>query len=256
MGEISAGQKHALPKRLIQESDVKGVFHVHSTYSDGRATLEEMIRRARQLGYEYVGISDHSKSATYANGLTEERVRKQQAEMDQLQKKYKTIRIFKGIESDILEDGSLDPTLDVFPRSHDMTVVATPSRSTCRTPRQRDRRQAFAELMATLARSLDFHGDISLMRGAFEDALRRGLAVGTDGSARPLTEADFTRSYVTYSELFGLQPTWENFFDLLRDIGLQSVMASLSYVNVRAHEETRKSEPRSTAGGQRPPLLR
>jgi DNA-binding NtrC family response regulator len=66
--------------------------------------------------------------------------------------------------------------VDVFPRSHDMTVVATPSRSTCRTPRQRDRRQAFAELMATLARSLDFHGDISLMRGAFEDALRRAVS--------------------------------------------------------------------------------
>lgn len=64
-----------------------------------------------------------------------------------------------------------------------------------------------------------------------EDALRRGLAAGMPGSARPLTEADFARSYVTYSELFGIQPTWENFFDRLSDLGLQSLMVSLSYVN-------------------------
>ncbi|MBI4387963.1 MAG: PHP domain-containing protein [Candidatus Omnitrophica bacterium] len=67
-----------------------------------------MVKKAVSLGYEYIGISDHSKSATYANGLSEERVKKQQAEIDKLQKKYKTIRIFKGIESDILPDGSLD----------------------------------------------------------------------------------------------------------------------------------------------------
>ncbi|MBI4388408.1 MAG: DNA polymerase/3'-5' exonuclease PolX, partial [Candidatus Omnitrophica bacterium] len=107
-GEIEAAEKGKLPKHLIEEKDIKGTFHIHSTYSDGRASLEDMVKKAVSLGYEYIGISDHSKSAAYANGLSEERVKKQQDEIDKLQKKYKTIRIFKGIESDILPDGSLD----------------------------------------------------------------------------------------------------------------------------------------------------
>ncbi len=116
-GEIEAAQKKKLPKELLQEKDIKGVFHVHSTYSDGAASLEEMIQRAIEMGYQYVGISDHSKSATYANGLSEERIKKQHGEIDKLQRKHSTIRIFKGIESDILPDGSLDyadPVLDSF----------------------------------------------------------------------------------------------------------------------------------------------
>ena len=106
-GEIEAAKKGDLPK-LIETKDIKGIFHVHSTYSDGVAPLEDMIRRAEELGYEYVGISDHSKTAVYANGLSEERVKKQHKELDQLQRKYKKIRIFRGTESDILADGSLD----------------------------------------------------------------------------------------------------------------------------------------------------
>ena len=106
MGEIEAAKKGKIPD-LIEERDIKGIFHVHSTYSDGVAPLEGMIRRAQGLGYEYVGISDHSKTAVYANGLSEERVKKQHAEIERLQKKFK-IRIFRGTESDILGDGSLD----------------------------------------------------------------------------------------------------------------------------------------------------
>ncbi|MBI4367777.1 MAG: DNA polymerase/3'-5' exonuclease PolX, partial [Candidatus Omnitrophica bacterium] len=111
-GEIEAargGARHAAPlPDLIEEKDVKGIFHVHSTYSDGTASLEAMIRAAEGLGYEYVGISDHSQSATYANGLSVERLKKQYKELDQLERKYKRIRIFRGIESDILADGGLD----------------------------------------------------------------------------------------------------------------------------------------------------
>ncbi|MBI4358618.1 MAG: DNA polymerase/3'-5' exonuclease PolX [Candidatus Omnitrophica bacterium] len=120
-GEIEAARVGAyghtpLPK-LVEEKDIKGVFHVHSTYSDGVASLEEMIRRSEELGYEYVGISDHSKTAVYANGLSEERLKKQHKELDQLEKRFKKIRIFRGIESDILQDGSLDYSdkiLDTF----------------------------------------------------------------------------------------------------------------------------------------------
>lgn len=105
-GEIEAARKDEIPA-LVEEKDIKGIFHVHSTYSDGTASLENMIREAEQLGYEYVGISDHSQTAVYANGLSIERLKKQQRELDQLEKKFK-IRIFRGIESDILGDGALD----------------------------------------------------------------------------------------------------------------------------------------------------
>lgn len=95
-------------KDLIEYGHLKGILHNHSTYSDGKNTLEEMALYCKELGFEYLGISDHSKSAFYANGLYEERVRKQQQEVDQLNKKLAPFRIFKGIESDILHDGSLD----------------------------------------------------------------------------------------------------------------------------------------------------
>ncbi len=93
---------------LLKESDLRGVIHAHSTYSDGLHTLREMAEYARQQGFEYLGITDHSKSAFYANGLPPERVLQQWAEIDELNKELSPFCIFKGIESDILNDGSLD----------------------------------------------------------------------------------------------------------------------------------------------------
>ncbi|MFV9568104.1 DNA polymerase/3'-5' exonuclease PolX [Thermoanaerobacter mathranii] len=107
MGEIEAAEKGELPK-LIEEKDIKGVFHVHTTYSDGANTLVEMVETARKLGYKYIGITDHSRSAFYAGGLKEEDLVRQWEEIEKLSKKYNDIVIFKGIESDILPDGSLD----------------------------------------------------------------------------------------------------------------------------------------------------
>ncbi|KUJ90798.1 MAG: phosphotransferase domain-containing protein [Thermoanaerobacter thermocopriae] len=107
MGEIEAAEKGELPK-LIEEKDIKGVFHVHTTYSDGANTLVEMVEAARKFGYKYIGITDHSKSAFYAGGLKEEDLVRQWEEIEELSKKYNDIVIFKGIESDILPDGSLD----------------------------------------------------------------------------------------------------------------------------------------------------
>lgn len=106
-GEIEAAAEHKIPN-LVSEKDIRGVFHVHTTDSDGVHSLEQMVSAAAKLGYEYIGISDHSKSAPYANGLSAERVKKQREDIDRLQKKFKNIRIFHGIESDILADGSLD----------------------------------------------------------------------------------------------------------------------------------------------------
>jgi len=97
MGEIAAAESRKLPK-LVEEKDIKGIFHNHTVSSDGSATLEEMVEAARSAGYEYIGISDHSRSAQYAHGLEIERVREQQGKIDALQKKYKDITIFKGTD--------------------------------------------------------------------------------------------------------------------------------------------------------------
>ncbi len=95
-------------KNYIRYCDIKGIFHIHSTYSDGTLSLEEIVKFLISKGYEYAGISDHSKSAYYANGLTEDRIKAQIEEIDRLNEKYAPFKIFKGIESDILKDGSLD----------------------------------------------------------------------------------------------------------------------------------------------------
>lgn len=93
---------------LIQPADIKGIIHSHSNWSDGSNTLEEMAKAAKEQGFEYLVISDHSKSAFYANGLTEERIQAQHEQVDALNSKLKGFKIFKSIESDILYDGSLD----------------------------------------------------------------------------------------------------------------------------------------------------
>jgi DNA polymerase (family 10) len=106
-GEMEAAEKGTLPT-LLEADDVRGVFHCHTTESDGSASLEEMAQAAKALGLKYLGIGDHSQSLTVANGLTPARVRRQQAAIDQLNDRLKGIRLFKGTECDILADGSLD----------------------------------------------------------------------------------------------------------------------------------------------------
>jgi DNA polymerase (family 10) len=111
-GEIEWAAQKELPK-LVELADIRGVLHVHTDYSDGTASLARMVAHAQGLGYEYIGISDHSQSAKYAGGLEPERLRRQWKEIDKLQKTSK-IRIFKGVESDILPDGKLDYPDDVL----------------------------------------------------------------------------------------------------------------------------------------------
>ena len=105
-GEIEWVLKKKFPE-LVEEKDLRGIFHVHSNQSDGTAPLEAMIAEAEKMRFEYVGISEHSQSARYAGGLEPERVKKQWKQIETLQKRFK-IRIFRGIESDILPDGKLD----------------------------------------------------------------------------------------------------------------------------------------------------
>lgn len=93
---------------VIQTSDIKGLIHAHSSWSDGAYTLEEMAEALIEEGFEYLVISDHSKAAYYANGLNEERIREQHRHIDALNGKLKPFKIFKSIECDILSDGTLD----------------------------------------------------------------------------------------------------------------------------------------------------
>ena len=104
---IMLAKANKLPK-LIEEKDIKGVVHSHSTYSDGYNTLREMATYAKAQGFEYLVITDHSKSAFYANGLKPDRVLEQMAEIEQLNMELAPFKIFKSIESDILSTGELD----------------------------------------------------------------------------------------------------------------------------------------------------
>ena len=105
--ELEAAKQQKLPA-LVEPEDLKGILHNHSTYSDGKHSLPQMATYCKALGYGYLGICDHSKSAFYANGLSEERVARQHQEIDELNAELAPFKIFKGIESDILYDGRLD----------------------------------------------------------------------------------------------------------------------------------------------------
>jgi DNA polymerase (family 10) len=123
-GEIEAALKNKIP-RLIEPEDIRGAFHVHSTWSDGKASLEDMIAEAQRLGWEYVGISDHSKTATYAHGLEVARVKQQAKEIEKLRGQFK-IRIFWGSECDILKDGSMDYDDEVL-ANYDFVIASVHS---------------------------------------------------------------------------------------------------------------------------------
>ena len=106
-GEIEVAAAGLLPD-LVDEHDLLGDLHVHTTWSDGRDSLQDMVAGARALGLRYIGISDHSKNLAMARGLDEERVRRQWEEIDAINAHDKTIRVLKACEMDVLTDGRLD----------------------------------------------------------------------------------------------------------------------------------------------------
>jgi DNA polymerase (family 10) len=116
-------------QHFIEYGQLKGVLHNHSTYSDGLNTLSEMAEYANSQKFQYLGICDHSKSAGYAGGLSDERVLSQMAEIDTLNIKMAPFKIFKGIESDILSDGSLDYSEDIL-KLFDFVVASVHSNLT------------------------------------------------------------------------------------------------------------------------------
>ncbi len=127
--EIWIAKKRKFKKSHYQQNlhgGVKGIFHCHTVESDGVDTLEDMVKAAEKFGYQYIGIADHSQSAFYARGLKEDRVLEQKKKIKELQKKV-SIKIFHGIESDILQDGSLDYSKE-FLKEFDFVVASIHSR--------------------------------------------------------------------------------------------------------------------------------
>jgi len=137
LGELELARKSALPD-LIEERDVRGFVHCHSTWSDGKATLEEMVRAARALGKEFITITDHTHAAHYANGLDLDRLKRQWDEIAQVQEKVPEVRILRGSEVDILEDGALDWP-DAILDQLDVVICSVHQRFKLDEPRQTER---------------------------------------------------------------------------------------------------------------------
>lgn len=124
-GILQKAAANELPE-LIQTTDIKGIIHSHSTWSDGSDTIEKMAKACIEQGYEYLVLSDHSQSAFYANGLKPDRIAAQHQEIDVLNQQLAPFRIFKSIEADILNDGSLDYGNDVL-ATFDLVIASVHS---------------------------------------------------------------------------------------------------------------------------------
>jgi DNA polymerase (family 10) len=114
-GEIEAAEAKALPELIVLQ-DLRGILHCHSDYSDGKATIQQMAEAAQARGWSYLGISDHSQAASYAGGLDRDAVLRQHDEIDAVNGKLRGFRVLKGIEADILADGTVDYGDDLLDR--------------------------------------------------------------------------------------------------------------------------------------------
>jgi DNA polymerase (family 10) len=179
-------------RRLVDVSDLRGTFHVHSTFSDGKATILEMLDAARERGMAYVGLSDHSPTAAYAGGLTEERLAQQHAEIEKHRPAFVPMRIFRGTESDILMTGDLDyppetlAKLDFVIASIHSRFKMTPQEMTARMLRAL--RNPFVTFLGHMT------GRLLLSRegykldfdAVFEEAGRQGVIIEINGNPRRL----------------------------------------------------------------------
>ncbi|WP_429886565.1 DNA polymerase/3'-5' exonuclease PolX [Geoalkalibacter halelectricus] len=136
-GEIEAAQKGALPELIVRE-DLRGDLHAHTRATDGHASLQEMIEAARELGYSYLAITEHSQAVSVAKGFNRKRLEQQIAEIDQLSDELSGFRIFKSIEVDILADGSLDLPDEVLAKL-DLTVCSVHSKFNLSVEKQTER---------------------------------------------------------------------------------------------------------------------
>ncbi|MDT8394859.1 MAG: DNA polymerase/3'-5' exonuclease PolX [bacterium] len=137
MGEIPAAGAGTLPV-LVEPGDIRGALHMHTVASDGTATLEEMVAAARDLGLSYIGVTEHSQSARYARGLEPGRVKQEFAVIDKINDKNEGFVVYKGIESDILPDGSLDYPEEIL-ASFDFVIGSVHSSFTMKEEQMTDR---------------------------------------------------------------------------------------------------------------------
>jgi len=136
-GEVEAARDGKLP-RLVRLDNIRGDLHLHTTYTDGHCTIEEIVRAAKKRGYEYAAISDHSKRVTVAHGLKADQLRRQIQEINKINKSIDGIVILKAIEVDILEDGSLDLPDSVL-KELDLTIGAIHSKFNLPAKKQTER---------------------------------------------------------------------------------------------------------------------
>jgi DNA polymerase (family 10) len=190
-GEIEAADARTLP-RLVRREDLRGLIHVHTDASDGRETLETMVSATRAAGYEWVAITDHSKNAAYAGGLTEERVRAQREEIRALRRRMDGFRIFHGTEADILADGSIDFG-DEFLGELDVVVASVHSRFGLARAEQTERliRAVRNPRVAVLGHPtgrllLARNGLDADMEAVIDAAAESGCAIEVNGSPRRL----------------------------------------------------------------------
>ncbi len=191
LGEVEAALEGALPT-LVEPSAIRGVLHVHTTASDGRATLREMVRAARERGFSFLGISDHSPSAIYANGLDPTRLSAQRREIEEVRREFPDIAILHGVESDILEDGRLDHDDEILAEL-DFVVASVHSRfglsreATTERVITAIRHPAVAVLGHPTGRLLLERDGYGIdMERVLEEAGRHGVAVEINASPRRL----------------------------------------------------------------------
>ena len=212
--EIDLAEKGEL-EQLIEAKDVKGILHVHSTWSDGTASIPDMADKARRLGYKWMGLSDHSKAASYAHGLDDARLKQQMKEVAALNATWKDFRILHGMEVDILPDGTLDLG-DEMCRKLDFLVCSIHSRFDMSEEEMTDR---ICKAMSSPHFNVFGHptGRLLLQREGYVDRRRR-VGVVLDfgfGQRRAAVDAPVHRFLALVD-----QPTFDELPERPRNVGL------------------------------------
>lgn len=212
LGEIEAAESGALP-RLLEDADVRGLIHVHTSESDGRAPLEEMMSATRAAGYRYAAVTDHSQGAAYAGGLTTDRVLRQKEAIRAVRSGFPGFRIFHGTEADILPDGSIDYG-DEFLATFDLVVASVHSRFGL--PRDEQTRRLIRAVENPLVSVLGHPtGRLLLTRNGvdvdveavLDAAVRSGCAVEINGSPHRLDlDWRYCRAAAEKGLLFSIGP--------------------------------------------------
>jgi DNA polymerase (family 10) len=200
-------------RSLVKFEDLRGTFHVHTTFSDGRNTVLEMLTAARERGFQYVGMSDHSKSAYYAGGLNEERLREQQAEIARHERAVRPMRVFRGTEADILADGSIDYDADTL-STFDFVIASIHSRFGMSPEEMTERilralENPFVTFLGHLTGRLLLSRDGYTMDfdRVFERAAERGVMIEINGNPRRLDiDWRLVRRALDRGVRFGIHP--------------------------------------------------